>query len=508
MGGASTEISDAHHRRAAGDGLVRRRWRSPARRGACGLRTEASARFERGTDPEVIDLAAAPVRRAAGARAAPRVAPGAVDVRGELPDRAPVRVRTDRVNAHARHRRSTAAEIAALARADRLRRRARRRRRATTSVTVPDAGGPTRRPRSTSIEEVARHHGYSRIARPCRRSAHAGAAHRRPAATAARSASVLVGSGLAEAMPLPFLAPGDLERCGLPDDGIDAHQPARWPRSRCCARRCCPGCSRPSPTTPPTATPASRLFEIGHVFRPAASPAQTLPDEREQLGVALAGARRDRPRSRRGASLADGARPAEAPARSRDDASPGLHPTRRRRLRGRRATAVGVVGEVDPAVLDGLRHRRAGRLARGRPRRAARRCPTAGPRTGRSAATRRATSTWPSRSTDDGRRPATSRRRCARPPATALVGRCGCSTCTGAPGMRRGPPQPGLPAAAPGPRPHPHRRRGRRGPRPLIDAVESAHAADLRALTPCGADAPRCPSLHESCTTCVCVLSR
>ena len=51
-----------------------------------GLRTEASARFERGCDPWGIDRAAGPVLRAAGPDApAPTVAPGTLDVRGDVP---------------------------------------------------------------------------------------------------------------------------------------------------------------------------------------------------------------------------------------------------------------------------------------------------------------------------------------------------------------------------------------------------------------------------------------
>src|SRR3954451_7204157 len=96
MGGASSEIGNDTR-----DVLVEMAWFLPigiaksSRR--LGLRTEASARFEKGTDPEIIDLAHARfvdlLDDAVGA-----VATGIVDVRGELPDRAPVRVRTARVN--------------------------------------------------------------------------------------------------------------------------------------------------------------------------------------------------------------------------------------------------------------------------------------------------------------------------------------------------------------------------------------------------------------------------
>ena len=64
-----------------------------------GLRTEASARFDKGCDPEVIDLAADRFCQLAAEICGATTAPGAVDVRGDLPDRPPVRVRTARVNA-------------------------------------------------------------------------------------------------------------------------------------------------------------------------------------------------------------------------------------------------------------------------------------------------------------------------------------------------------------------------------------------------------------------------
>src|SRR5690606_29000802 len=96
MGGADTEI-DA----STTDVLLEMAWFLPisiaktSRR--LRLRSEASARFEKGTDPEVIDLAQ---RRFAElvAPSGARIEAGAVDVRGELPDRRPVRVRTGRVN--------------------------------------------------------------------------------------------------------------------------------------------------------------------------------------------------------------------------------------------------------------------------------------------------------------------------------------------------------------------------------------------------------------------------
>ncbi|GIT45837.1 MAG: hypothetical protein Ct9H300mP12_04220 [Acidimicrobiales bacterium] len=97
MGGASTEISGETTSVA-----LEMAWWDPqtistsSRR--LGLRSEASIRFERGADPEVADLA---MRRFAEllSDSGATLAPGTVDVRGTVPDRSPVRVRTDRVNA-------------------------------------------------------------------------------------------------------------------------------------------------------------------------------------------------------------------------------------------------------------------------------------------------------------------------------------------------------------------------------------------------------------------------
>ena len=88
MGGADTEI-DA----TTTDVLLEMAWFLPiaiaktSRR--LRLRSEASARFEKGTDPEVIDLAIARFAELVAPSGA-RLEEGSVDVRGELPDRRPV----------------------------------------------------------------------------------------------------------------------------------------------------------------------------------------------------------------------------------------------------------------------------------------------------------------------------------------------------------------------------------------------------------------------------------
>src|SRR5699024_12596763 len=64
-----------------------------------GLRSEASARFEKGADPGVIDLAADRFCDLAADICGAEIADLHLDVRGELPERPPAALRTARVTA-------------------------------------------------------------------------------------------------------------------------------------------------------------------------------------------------------------------------------------------------------------------------------------------------------------------------------------------------------------------------------------------------------------------------
>ena len=218
------------------------------------------------------------------------------------------------------------------------------------------------------------------------------------------------------------------------------------------------------------------LFEIGKVFRPPPA-GQQLPDEREVLGVVLAG----REAHRRGRRLGRAGRrarlrPLERSTRGR---SPGC-------TRAGPAVVVGddaVVGAARrdrPGRARGARHRRAGGVARGRPRR----CCSALPH-GRQAY--EPVSRYPSSDIDlafvvadadaGRRRP---RRPSPRRPARCWSA-CACSTCSAA---RRCRP---APAAWPSPcgsrrptAPSPTTRWPTCGPRSST-AVESGCGATLRA---------------------------
>jgi phenylalanyl-tRNA synthetase beta chain len=155
--------------------------------------------------------------------------------------------------------------------------------------------------------------------------------------------AAMVGLGLSEAMPTPFLAPGDLTRVGLPDDGITLTNPLVAEES-VLRTSLLPGLLKSLGYNASHRNTAVGLFEVGHVFR--ARPEPGLPDEREFLGVAWGG------RDASGAvevwqALVDVL--ALPSPRLEAATAPGLHPGRTARafVNG---DAVGVVGEVDPEV--------------------------------------------------------------------------------------------------------------------------------------------------------------
>ena len=212
---------------------------------------------------------------------------------------------------------------------------------------VWDVTVPSWRPDTSTeidvIEEVGRLWSYSRITRTVPRSPHPGGLTERQQARC-RVQELLAGFGLMEAMPLPFLAPGDLERCGLPADGITVTNPLVAEESvmRTSLR---PGLLKAVAYNAARRQPGAALFEIGHVHIPGHG---ELPDEGDHLAVALAG--REAPAA---AALWERLRRAVpfTAAEVRNEATAGLHPTRSAVLRAGGET-VGVLGEIDPAVAE------------------------------------------------------------------------------------------------------------------------------------------------------------
>jgi phenylalanyl-tRNA synthetase beta chain len=338
MGGASSEIDDGTTEVA-----LEMAWFAPVTiattAARLGLRSEASARFERGVDPMVADRAIARfvelLRETSPAAAA---APGLVDARGDLPAPAVVRVRPDRVSALL-GRPFTMADIAALIEPIGF---------ATDGdqVTVPSW-----RPDCTGeidiVEEVARHYGYDRLGKTVPASAHPGRLS--PLQHARRLIrQVLVGAGLDEAMPNPLIAPDDLTRAGLPGHGIALTNPLAAEESllRPSLR---PGLLRAVAYNASHRATGVALFEIGHVFLPPPA-GQLLPDEREVIGAALAG--REAPAAVALWTELAAALGVDGVALVADRSVGGLHATRTAHLVAADGTVLGAVGEIEPGVLE------------------------------------------------------------------------------------------------------------------------------------------------------------
>ena len=340
MGGAATEISVATTTVA-----LEMAWFAPVPLSQTavrlGLRSEASARFERGVDPYVIDTAIARFVELLRETSPDLVVqPGAVDGRAEsLPPRErSCAVRISEVN-RILGTLLSAGDLPALL--DPI------------GFTVSGSGDvrevaiPSWRPDSAEeidvIEEVARHYGYDRIGKALPSSKGHGAlsvAQQRRR----RLREVLLGLGVTEAMPNPFLAPDTLSRAGLDGAALRIANPLVAEESvlRTSLR---PGLLRSIAFNESHRRPGVALFEIGHVYPPGPG---ELPDEYEALGVVLAG--REAPaavgvwRELAGA-MGVGARidQSRVPA--------GLHPTRSATLVAGR-DAIGAVGEVAPEVLE------------------------------------------------------------------------------------------------------------------------------------------------------------
>ena len=206
---------------------------------------------------------------------------------------------------------------------------------------------PSWRPDCTAevdiIEEVARQYGYGNIGKTVPKSA----MHGRLSPVQARRRrlrDVLLGLGLDEAMPNPFLADDDLVRAGLAGPAVRIVNSLVAEESvlRTSLR---PGLLKAVAFNESHRRPEVSLFEIGHAYPPGDG---ELPAEYEALAIVLAG--RDAMAAMAvwreiAATMGFGARV--------DQSSPpaGLHPTRSATLSAGR-DVIGVVGEVHPDVLD------------------------------------------------------------------------------------------------------------------------------------------------------------
>ncbi|MGB3410946.1 MAG: phenylalanine--tRNA ligase subunit beta [Microthrixaceae bacterium] len=366
MGGASTEISES-----TTQVLIESAWWNPdvvaATAARLNLHSEASLRFKRGTDPTMASLAALRVAELLVEVAGATLHSGVLQVDGQLPEPTTVRVRPAKINSilGLDLERGQIAELL-----DPI------------GFTSSPAGDdldvvvPPWRPDSAIeedvAEEVARHFGMARIPKTVPVSPHTGELTQRQRDRRVLR-RVLTGAGLSEAMPMPFLAPGDLESFGFPADGLSISNPLVAEES-ILRTTLLPGLVKAVAFNASHRQVDVGLFEIGRTFdvgegvvvdvQQSSVRDTVLAGESERLAVVLAG--REAPDA---VSLAERllrsihrwpSRQTAEPILSGAEiaatrlvpvALPGLHPGRSAQL-VQSDVVVGQVGEIDPGILE------------------------------------------------------------------------------------------------------------------------------------------------------------
>ena len=203
------------------------------------------------------------------------------------------------------------------------------------------------------IEEVGRHYGYDKITRVVPLSPRVGRlSPRQRDRRAVRS--LLTGAGINEAWTATLISAADVEAAGLPSDKLVRLANPLVAEESVLRPSLLPGMLQALRHNATRRNPAVKLFETGRVFgEPRVR--QIVPYERERLAVALAG-NADDARSakqlfeRLTAMLGVADHAIELRAA---DSIPGLHPTRSALVIGAgTGFPLGVVGEVDPEVLE------------------------------------------------------------------------------------------------------------------------------------------------------------
>ncbi|HEV7535367.1 MAG TPA: phenylalanine--tRNA ligase subunit beta, partial [Acidimicrobiia bacterium] len=291
MGGGGSEVSGSttevllESAFFTADGILRTSKR-------LGLRTESSARFERGVDPNGTLRAAERAWKLFGEIASGQPATGPLDAYPEPIEPIRVSLRTARVNAVLGTELDTGRirgyleplgfavvgdavpegrmidafpsdpddpEMSAVDEA----------------VYEPeealDFEVPTYRPDCEReidlIEEVARHHGYNNIARTLPRLDEPGGGLTAVQKGRRTVRDALLGAGLSEAYTFSLVSPADLAAAGLPPEGIELENPLRAEESLL-RPAVLPGLLKAAAFNTGHGLPDVGLFEIGHIFLP------------------------------------------------------------------------------------------------------------------------------------------------------------------------------------------------------------------------------------------------
>jgi phenylalanyl-tRNA synthetase beta chain len=356
MGGGTSELSDAT-KVILLEAAYFERMRIARSSKRLKLRSESSARFERGIDPNAVAEHAERAMELFAEVAGARVTPEVVDEYPRPIEGARIRVRTSKVN------RVLATRLSDTEILDALR---------PLGIEVGGSGddiaaiAPTYRPdlerEIDIIEEVARRVGFASIGRAVARPLEqvGGLTHRQRERRVV--ADALVGAGLAEAVTIPLVATADLERAGAPVDRlVEAANPLRAEES-VLRTRILPGLLRAAAYNRAHGLADVGLFELGRVFLAPRSRRALLPEEPLHLAVVLAGAVRRSPvEPDRSVDPYDGVDVLRqvfealeiADGRTEAATRPGFAPERAAAVIVD-GTEIGAVGEVAPAVLDAL----------------------------------------------------------------------------------------------------------------------------------------------------------
>ncbi len=251
------------------------------------LRSESSARFERGTDPDGVAASAERAMELLAAVAGAQVAATSVDQYPRPASRPRIALRTSRVNGILGTDLTDTAVLDALRPLD---------------IAVQGKGDdivaspPTFRPDLTReidlIEEVARSIGFAAIGRRVARPADQVGGLTRAQRERRTIADALVGAGCSEATTVPLLAPVALADFGA-SDAVALANPLRADESVLRALLV-PGLLATVAANAARGRPDVALFELGTVFSPPAA-GEVLPIERTHVAAVLSGVVARRP---------------------------------------------------------------------------------------------------------------------------------------------------------------------------------------------------------------------
>jgi phenylalanyl-tRNA synthetase beta chain len=308
-----------------------------------GLRSEASARFERGADPHGVELAAWRFVEILRLTCPNLEVHGAPQItRNDLcpAEFVTVDVRLKQVE------RILGVSLNAQQVADLI---------SPIGFACEDRGGvvavavPSWRPDSTTeidvIEEIARHYGYDALGKSVPNST----VHGRLSTVQQRRRlvhSVMIEAGWSEAMPNPFLDPNAARQAGVPDEAQLALVNPLVAEESVLRVSLRPGLLRTIAYNQSHRVDAIHLYEVGHVY-PRGT--RSLPDEEEMLCVMSVESRNGELAALNAWTLLVDALNIGAQI-DQKTTPPGYHPGRSATLR-RGKQVIGAMGEISPVVL-------------------------------------------------------------------------------------------------------------------------------------------------------------